>query len=67
MNIYHSLNEMISYIEQNLDQDISYSKLAQFLGVNEYTMQSLFSLLCNITVSDYIRKRRLSEARLLFI
>lgn len=62
MNIYHSLNEMISYIEQNLDQDISYSKLAQFLGVNEYTMQSLFSLLCNITISDYIRKRRLSEA-----
>lgn len=25
-------------------------------------MQSLFSLLCNISVSDYIRKRRLSEA-----
>lgn len=62
MNIYHSLNELIDYIEQNLDQDISYSKLAQFLGVNEYTMQSLFSLLCNITVSDYIRKRRLSES-----
>lgn len=62
MNIYQSLNEMITYIEQNLEQSISYSKLAQFLGVNEYTMQSLFSLLCNISVSDYIRKRRLSEA-----
>lgn len=62
MNIYQSLNQMIAYIEQNLDQDISYIKLAQFLGVNEYTMQSLFSLLCNISVSDYIRKRRLSEA-----
>ncbi len=62
MNLYHSLNEMISYLEQNLEQPISYSKLAQFLGVNEYTMQSLFSLLCNISISDYIRKRRLSEA-----
>ncbi len=62
MNIYHSLNEMISYIEQNLDQPISYAKLASFLGVNEYTLQSLFSLLCNISLSDYIRKRRLSEA-----
>ncbi len=62
MNIYHALNEMITYIEQNLEHEISYTKLAQFLGVNEYTMQSLFSLLCNISISDYIRKRRLSEA-----
>ncbi len=62
MNIYQCLNKMLSYIEQNLDQRISYTKLAQFLGVNEYTMQSLFSLLCNISLSDYIRKRRLSEA-----
>ena len=62
MNIYHNLNEMISYIEQNLDTQISYSRLSQFLGVNEYTMQSLFSLLCGITLNDYIRKRRLSQA-----
>ncbi len=62
MNIYHSLNELISYIEQNLDSDISYTKLAQFLGVNVYTMQSLFSLLCNVTLTEYIRKRRLSDA-----
>ncbi len=62
MNIYHALNELISYIEENLEHPIVYSKLAQFLGVNEYTLQSLFSLLCNITISDYIRKRRLSKA-----
>lgn len=62
MNIYHSLNEVISYIEQHLTENISYAKLSQFLGVNEYTFQSLFSLLCNISISDYIRKRRLSDA-----
>lgn len=62
MNIYHSLNKLISYIEQNLDSAISYTKLAQFLGVNVYTMQSLFSLLCNITLTEYIRNRRLSDA-----
>ncbi len=62
MNIYHQLNEMITYIEQNLEQDISYTTLAKFLGVNEYTMQRLFHLLCNISLSEYIRKRRLSQA-----
>lgn len=62
MNLYHALNEMIAYIEKHLTEDISYAKLAQFLGINEYTMQSLFALLCQISLSDYIRKRRLSEA-----
>ena len=62
MNIYKSLNEMINYIEENLENAIEYDKLCKILGVNEYTMQRLFSLLCNISVSEYIRKRRLSNA-----
>ena len=62
MNIYKSLNEVIEYIEINLEEEIQYQKLAQMLGVNEYTMQSVFSLLCNISLSEYIRKRRLSNA-----
>ncbi len=62
MNVYKSLNEVIEYIETNLEEEIAYTKLAQILGVNEYTMQSVFSLLCNISLSEYIRKRRLSNA-----
>lgn len=62
MNIYHQLNTMITYIESHLDSDICYLELAKILGVNEYTMQRLFSLLCNISLSDYIRKRKLSQA-----
>ena len=34
MNIYVSLNKMLEYIEENLDNKIEYSKLAQFLGTN---------------------------------
>ena len=62
MNIYRSLNHMIAYIEENLENEISYEKLAKLLGVNEYTMQKLFSLLCGIPLGEYIRKRRLSNA-----
>ena len=47
---------MIDYIEKNLDSEISYTKLSKILGVNEYTMQRLFSLLCNITLTEYIKK-----------
>ncbi len=62
MNIYKSLNEMISYIENHLEDKIEYKELSSILGVNEYTMQTIFNLLTNISISDYIRKRRLSNA-----
>lgn len=62
MDIYESLNQMLVYIENHLDENIDYNVLAKFLGVNIYTMQRLFSLLCNISLAEYIRKRRLSNA-----
>lgn len=62
MNIYKSLNKMIEYIEKNLENEIKYDKLSQILGVNEYTMKSIFNIICNISISEYIRKRRLSNA-----
>lgn len=62
MNVYHALNEITGYIEEHLTEQIDYPVLAGILGVNEYTMKSLFSLLCNISLSDYIRSRRLSNA-----
>ena len=62
MNIYKSLNETIDYIENNLENEIEYEKLARILGVNEYTMKQIFSVICDMSVSEYIRKRRLSNA-----
>lgn len=62
MNIYRELNGIIEYIESNLENEIKYEKLAKMLGVNEYTLQRIFSLLCNISISEYIRNRRLSNA-----
>lgn len=62
MNIYQKINEITEYIDNHLDEKIDYTVLAKMMGVNSYTMQRIFSLLTNITLSDYIRKRRLSCA-----
>lgn len=62
MNIYKSLNEITKYIDENLEEKISYENLAKFLGVNVYTMQRLFTMLTGISLAEYIRKRRLSNA-----
>ena len=55
---------LIEYIENNLCEEISYKKLSQILGVNEYTMHRIFLFVTNYTVSEYIRKRRLSMSTL---
>ena len=62
MNIYHNLNKVIQYIEENLENQIQYDKIARILGTNEYTAQKIFSIICDVTLSDYIRRRRLSNA-----
>lgn len=59
---YQSMNQMIDYIESHLLEKIDYQVLARFFGVNVYTMERVFSLFCNMTVTEYIRFRRLSMA-----
>ena len=62
MNIYVELNKIIEFIENNLEEKIEYKELAKMIGVNEYTFQRIFSLICNSSISEYIRNRRLSNA-----
>lgn len=62
MNIYKSLNEITSYIDDNLDEKINNEILAKMLGTNVYTMKRIFTMITGITLSEYIRKRRLSSA-----
>lgn len=62
MNIYKSLNKITEYIDNNLEEKIDYEVLAKYLGVNTYTMQRIFTMICNISLAEYIRKRRLSNA-----
>ena len=62
MNIYTELNKIIEYIENHLEEKIDYKKISKMIGVNEYTFQKIFSVICNVSISEYIRNRRLSNA-----
>lgn len=62
MNIYKALNEITEYIDLHLEDSIDYHVLSKIMGVNEYTMKRIFSLLTNISITEYIRKRRLTSA-----
>lgn len=54
------LDELIKYIENNLDKDLNYKSLAKILCVNEYSLHRIFYFVTNISLSEYIRKRRLT-------
>lgn len=59
---YKLLNNIINYIESNIQEDLDYKKIASKFGMNEFIMQRVFSVIMGITLSDYVRERRLSKA-----
>ena len=56
------LNELVEYIEKHLTDEIKYDKLAKILAVNEYTLSRIFLFVTNMSITEYIRKRRISMA-----
>ena len=62
MNYYENLNKVIEKIEENLTKKIEYKELAKIVGTSSYTLQRIFTFLTGITLTEYIRKRRLSNA-----
>lgn len=54
--------ELIKYIETHLTQKIDYNELAKILAVSEQSMQRIFVFITNMSLAEYVRKRRLSKA-----
>lgn len=64
MDMLKGMNEALNYIEENLDNHISLKEVAKRAFSSEYHFKRLFSLLSGITISEYIRRRRLTMAAL---
>ena len=56
------MNQAIDYIENNLSDEIDYTKLAQYMNCSVWEFQRLFSFITRIPLSLYIRQRRLTLA-----
>lgn len=62
MDWLENLSNAIEYIENNLDKEISYDKLAQIACCSTYYFQRIFSYVAGVTLSEYIRYRRMTQA-----
>jgi len=62
MNVLEPLNKAMEYIEENLEGDIDFQRLAQTACCSEYHFRRMFSFLAGMSLGEYIRNRRLSAA-----
>ncbi|HMM22003.1 MAG TPA: AraC family transcriptional regulator [Selenomonadales bacterium] len=62
MIMFEKLNAALRYIEENLAADIDFKEVARLACCSEYHFTRMFSFLAGITLSEYIRRRRLTLA-----
>ncbi|WP_416655896.1 AraC family transcriptional regulator [Bacillus amyloliquefaciens] len=62
MDSLKSMNRALKYIEENLTNDIDFKEAAKLAFCSEYHFKRMFSFLTGISLSEYIRRRRLTLA-----
>lgn len=62
MNWIERFNSALTYIENHLDYDLQPEEIAAKANSSSFHFQRMFHMLTDITITDYIRRRRLTKA-----
>lgn len=62
MNWYERMNKAIDYIEDNLGAQIDFDEISKIMCQSAVNFQRTFSIVTDITVNEYIRRRRMTLA-----
>lgn len=62
MEWVQKLNESMEYIESRLSSELDYDQLARIACCSRYHYQRMFTYLAGTTLSEYVRRRRMSLA-----
>ena len=62
MNWIEGMSNAVSYIEDNLTEELTSENIAKQAFVSAFYFQKAFGMLCGFTVGEYIRLRRLTLA-----
>lgn len=57
-----NLSLAIQYIEEHLDKEISYDEAARIACCSTYYFQRMFTYVAGISLGEYIRRRRMTQA-----
>ena len=56
------LNDVVGFIEDHLTDDVSLENVSEYAGASDYHLRTIFFYLSGMTLSEYIKNRKLSEA-----
>lgn len=62
MNYIQGLQNAIDYIEEHLTDDLDIETIAAQSGLSAFYFQRIFNILCDYSLGEYIRNRRLTLA-----
>lgn len=62
MDWLNRMNKALAYVEDNLAEEIDYGAAAELVRCSTYHFQKIFILMAGVPLSEYIRRRRLSQA-----
>ena len=62
MEWLNNLSKAIEFIEKHLDQEISFDEVARIACCSTYYFQRIFSYVAGISLAEYIRRRRMTQA-----
>lgn len=64
MEWVEKMNNAMDYVEAHFSENIDYRQLAKIACCSEHQFHRFFSYVTNITLAEYIRRRRLTQAAL---
>ena len=62
MDLLKNMNQAMAYIEEHLTDSIDFQTVAKLSYCSEYHFKRMFSFLAGVSLSEYIRRRRLTLA-----
>lgn len=62
MDMLQNMNQALKYVEDHLMEEIDFSEVARRAFCSEYHFKRMFSFLAGVSLSEYIRRRRLTLA-----
>lgn len=62
MEWMEAIGKAVQYIEENITDELTVEKIAAHVHLSPFYFQRGFSLLCGLTISEYVRNRRLALA-----
>lgn len=61
-NLTEGIQNAVKYIEENLAEELDINEISAKAYLSPFYFQKIFSVLCGITIGEYIRNRRLTLA-----